>query len=563
MKAALTLHGTPVVPGVSYAKTAWSRALPEPEETSEVLPEDAREAAAADFVAAADTVALRLLERAGSTVGTASDILAVSAGFANDKGWRKEVSKRIEEGTPAVQAVAQATQLFADIFTQAGGLMAERVTDLLDMRNRVIAELRGEPEPGVPTPDEPIILLADDLAPADTAGLDPELILGIITRLGGPTSHTSIICRQLSIPCIVAARELNEVAEGSRLIMDGDTGEFSVDPDTETAEALARADAERRRLAHEWRGPAATKDGHPVELLANIQDRAGAERAEASQASGIGLFRTELSFLNTPSEPTVEEQVALYGTVFKCFPGAKIIVRTLDAGSDKPVAFASNPNEENPALGVRGLRTSGIDTDLLLRQIDAIAEASRQHDGPSWVMAPMVSTVAEARWFASLVRERGLKAGIMIEVPAAAIMIDKFLQEIDFVSLGTNDLTQYVMAADRGHPNLATYTDNWQPAVLTLIHRVAQAGLRHGKPVGVCGEAAADPNLAAVLIGMGVTSLSMASGAIPYVGSRLASVTLQQCMDAAAAVLGASDPDEARRVSSAILSPDRVPLQSS
>ncbi|WP_182353208.1 phosphoenolpyruvate--protein phosphotransferase [Flaviflexus huanghaiensis] len=556
MKASLTLSGTPVVPGVSHAKTAWIRSVPEPEETSEIIPEDARSSEIERFNAAADTVAQRLKDRAANTVGTASDILAVAAGFATDRGWRREVVKRIEGGAPAVQAVAQATQVFVDIFRQAGGLMAERQTDLLDMRNRVIAELRGEPEPGVPIPDGPVILLADDLAPADTAALDPELIRGIITRLGGPTSHTSIICRQLGIPCIVAARELSDVPEGVDLIMDGDSGEFSISPDPDEADVLAKTDAERRRLAREWHGPAQTQDGHPIEILANIQDEAGAIRAEASEAAGIGLFRTELSFLNIPSEPSVEEQVRIYSSVFGHFPGAKIVVRTLDAGSDKPVAFASVPDEENPALGVRGLRTSGIDMGLLTRQIDALVEAAKRHDGPSWIMAPMVSTVAEARWFASLIREHDLKAGIMIEVPAAAIMIDQFLEEIDFVSIGTNDLTQYVMAADRGNANLATYTDNWQPAVLALIQRVAEAGVRHGKPVGVCGEAAADPNLAAVLVGMGVTSLSMASGAIPYVGSRLANVTLEQCQEAAAAVVKASDPNEARQVALAILNAD-------
>lgn len=553
MQASLTLTGTPVVPGISYAKTAWARVVPEPADTAPDLPESERDAENERFLAASEAVADRLLTRAANTVGTASDILAVSAGFAKDKGWRKEVSKRIANGTPPVQAVTQATQMFVDVFRTQGGLMEERITDLVDMRNRIIAELEGHPEPGIPTPDEPIILLADDLAPADTAGLDPELILGIITRLGGPTSHTSIICRQLSIPCIVAARDLEKIPEDSMIIMDGDSGEYSLDPDVDLATTLSEDDAKRRAHAREWTGPAQTKDEHPVELLANIQDRAGAERAEASQAAGIGLFRTELSFLNTPTEPSIDEQTDLYRSVFGRFPGAKIVVRTLDAGSDKPVAFASVPNEENPALGVRGLRTSGIDEGLLTRQIDAIVTASAEHDGPNWIMAPMVSTVSEARWFAGLIRERGLKAGIMIEVPAAAIMIDQFLEEVDFVSLGTNDLTQYVMAADRGNANLATYTDNWQPAVLTLINQVAQAGVRHGKPVGVCGEAAADPNLAAVLIGMGVTSLSMAPGAIAYVGSRLSEVTLQQCREAAEAVLHAPDPIKARQTAIAIL----------
>lgn len=255
MQASLTLNGTPVVPGISYSKTAWVRALPEPEPTTTTIPEKDRDAENDHFITSSNEVAERLTKRAATMVGTASDILAVSAGFAKDNGWRKEVSKLIATGTPAVQAVVQATQHFVDIFKQAGGLMEERVTDLVDMRNRVIAELEGKPEPGVPTPDEPIILLADDLAPADTAGFDPELILGVVTRLGGPTSHTSIICRQLSIPCIVAARDLDDVPADTMVLIDGDSGKILVDPDETKATSLAQADAERRRVAREWVGP--------------------------------------------------------------------------------------------------------------------------------------------------------------------------------------------------------------------------------------------------------------------------------------------------------------------
>lgn len=195
---------------------------------------------------------------------------------------------------------------------------------------------------------------------------------------------------------------------------------------------------------------------------------------------------------------------------------------------------------------MRGLRTTGIDEELFTRQLDAIAQAAQGHRGENWVLVPMVSTLSEAKWVAKLIRGRGLAAGIMVEVPAVAIMIDQFLAEVDFVSIGTNDLTQYVMAADRMNPNLATYTDPWQPAVLTLISRVAGAGVRLGKPVGVCGEAAADPILACVLIGMGVTSLSMAASAIPGVGAQLEQVTKQQCENAAKAILTAADSGDAR-----------------
>lgn len=551
--SARTLYGTPVVAGLAYGPVAWAQPAPEPPTDGPQIPEDQREAEKERFVACADTVSKRLQARAESTVGTASDILAVAAQFAKDKGWRKGVLKHIAAGTSAPVAAARATEMFAEMFRAQGGLMAERVTDLLDMRNRVVAELEGLPEPGVPTPDHPVILIAEDLAPADTAGLDPELIRAIVTRLGGPTSHTSIIARQLGIPCIVAAREIGDVEDGAMLLVDGGDGRIDADPDEPEARAAAKADEEAREEARSWQGPAQTADGKPVELLANVQDEPGTKRAAASQAQGVGLFRTELSYLNATTEPSVEEQVELYRSVFNSFPESKIVVRTLDAGSDKPVAFASVPDEDNPALGVRGLRTSGIDPSVLLHQLDAIAEAAKDHDGKTWVMAPMVATLSEAEWFADLAHERNLTAGIMIEVPAAAILIERFLDVVDFVSIGTNDLTQYVMAADRLNPNLATYTDTWQPALLHLISKIAGAGVEKSTPVGVCGESAADPLLACVFVGMGVTSLSMATSAIPYVGARLAKVTKDQCVEAAKAVLTAQSPGEARTLAAAII----------
>ncbi len=261
----------------------------------------------------------------------------------------------------------------------------------------------------------------------------------------------------------------------------------------------------------------------------------------------MGLFRTELLFLNTPVEPSVDSQAESYEPVFAAFPSSKVVVRTLDAGSDKPVPFATLSEEFNPALGVRGIRTTGHNEKLLIHQLDAIAEAAKLQPGTDvWVMAPMVSTIPEAEWFSGLVRERGLKAGIMIEVPSAVILIDQFLEVVDFVSIGTNDLTQYTMAADRMSPHLAEYTDPWQPAVLALIARTAEEGKVQHKPVGVCGEAAADPLLACVLTGMGITSLSMATNAIPPVGAELSQVTLAQCRAAAEAVKGSRDAKDAR-----------------
>ncbi|HEY0952272.1 putative PEP-binding protein, partial [Nocardioides sp.] len=223
-----------------------------------------------------------------------------------------------------------------------------------------------------------------------------------------------------------------------------------------------------------------------------------------------------------------------------------VVVRTLDAGSDKPLAFATLDGEENPALGVRGLRLSFGNPGLLDRQLDAIARAASQTATETWVMAPMVATVAEAAEFGQKVRDRGLKAGVMVEVPSAALLAHRMLEVVDFLSIGTNDLTQYTMAADRMATDLAHLTDPWQPAVLQLIAITAEAGFNAGKPVGVCGEAAADPLLACVLVGMGITSLSMAAAAVRPVGARLATVTMDVCEDAAEVALAATDPAAAR-----------------
>lgn len=541
------VYGTPVVPGLAYGEVAWVQRPQTPPANAPELAPDARADEYQRFEQATEVVSQRLMERSKNTVGTASDVLFMTAQMVVDKSWRKEVKQQVEDdGIPAVQATVAATEKFVELFKQAGGLMAERVTDLRDVRDRVIAHLQGDPEPGIPALDHPVVLFADDLAPADTAGLNPENVLAIVTVLGGPTSHTSIIARQLGIACVVAARDLASISEGSQVLVDGRSGRIEVNPDEPSARAAVEADAKRREVAKSWRGPGRTRDGEAVQLLANVQDGEGAQRAADSQAEGVGLFRTELCFLGATKEPSVEAQANIYRPVFAAFTGKKVVVRTLDAGSDKPVAWASVADEENPALGVRGLRTCGIDPNQLPHQLDAIAQASHGREGDTWVMAPMVSTLAEARWFAQMVRERGLVAGIMVEVPAAAVLAPMFLQAVDFVSIGTNDLTQYTMAADRMNPNLATYTDPWQPAVLALISNTAKAGQELGKPVGVCGEAAADPLLACVLHGMGVTSLSMAASAIGAVGAQLAQVTGKQCRQAAQAVLNSDSADEAR-----------------
>lgn len=547
------LVGTPAVPGVAVGPVIRPAPRVRAEMSERALPESERASAAAAFRAASGVVAERLRARAAAATGAASEVLAANAALAADRGWLGTAEQLIAAGSPAPAAAVAASEKFAALLGKLGGVMAERVTDLRDIRDRVVAELLGAPEPGIPVPDRPSVLVADDLAPADTAGIDPALVLAVVTELGGPTSHTAIIARQLGIPCVVATPGAGTVPEGVEVLVDGGTGEIRIAPEPAAAAAAVAAYRERAARHAAWAGPGATADGRRVEVLANVQDGAGAKAAAAGPAEGIGLFRTELCFLDRDSEPTVAQQAAIYRAVLDAYPDGKVVIRTLDAGSDKPLRFAGHPDEANPALGVRGIRIAAGDPGLLDRQLDAIAEAAAGRAHAPWVMAPMVATPAEAAWFAAKVRDRGLVPGVMIEVPAAALAAGPILRHVDFLSIGTNDLTQYTMAADRMSPELAALTDPWQPPVLSLVARTALAGRAHGKPVGVCGEAAADPLLACVLAGLGVTSLSAAAGAVPAVGATLAGVTARDCERAAAAAASADDPPSARAAARAVL----------
>jgi len=544
-----TRQGTPVVPGIAVGPVIRPAA---PIDLSDVATLPVGPDESARFAAAVESVAGRLRARAADAVGVAAEVLTAQVGLVADKGLRKQVEKAIAAGASAEFATVAAVDTFAAMFEQLGGLMAERVTDLRDLGGRVVAELRGFPEPGIPRPDVPSILLAEDLAPADTAGLDPALVVALATSLGGPTSHTAIIARQLGIPCVVAA-DIDDIGVGTVVLVNGGNGDVVIDPDPAGAEALITVDRETRAAAAQWRGPGATYDGVAISIYANVHDGPSARAAAGGQSEGVGLFRSELAFLGRDAEPSVEEQAEIYGQVFAAYGDRRVVIRTLDAGSDKPMRFATLPDEPNPALGVRGLRLAPGNPGLMTRQLDAIAVAAETTGTSPWVMAPMVATATEAADFAVQVRERRLTPGVMVEVPAAALLAHRLLQHVDFLSIGTNDLAQYTMAADRLSGELASLTDAWQPAVLHLIAITAAAGKEAGKPVGVCGEAAADPLLACALLGVGITSLSMAASAIGAVGASLASATHGQCVAAAEAALAASHPAEARALAAAAL----------
>lgn len=553
----VTVTGTGVVAGIAYAPV--SRVQPRPQLPTQGTIEESEQQAEIDhFAESVIAVQNTLLDKAERATDKAAEVLRATAELTADRGLSRSVRKLIKQNETAEWAVVQAVDNLVTQFERLGGLYAERTTDLRDIRDRLIAELRGEPTPGVPEPTSPVVLVAEDLAPADTAGLDPELTVALVTEAGGKTSHTAIIARQLGIPCIVGTgKAIRRIKNDTLVLVDGGAGTVVPNPDPERAAAAVAESAAYLNRVRAWRGPGRTSDGYGVELLANVGSGDAAVKAAAGESEGVGLFRTELCFLSAPTEPTIDEQAAIYRSVLEPYAGrgghTHVVIRTLDAGSDKPLTFANLETEENPALGVRGLRLTGDNPGLLAHQLDAIAAARSGLDIDVWVMAPMVATVPEARDFAAACRSRDLWPGVMVEVPAVALNADQVLAEVEFFSIGTNDLTQYAMASDRLSPHLATLNDPWQPAVLKLIEMAAQAGLRANKPVGVCGEAAADPLLACVLAGLGVTSLSMAAPALPAVGVQLSDVTIEQCRQAARAAVAAPDAVSSKARASAVL----------
>ncbi|MGP9526793.1 phosphoenolpyruvate--protein phosphotransferase [Glutamicibacter sp. AOP5-A2-18] len=503
---------------------------------------------------ASKAVATGLKERAALATGDAQAVLKATALMASDRSLIKSATKLVAGGTCAESAIWEAADAVATQLTALGGYMAERAGDVLDVRARIVAELRGVPAPGIPDSNEPFILAAVDLAPADTATLDPAKVLALVTSDGGPQSHTAIIARSLGLPAIVAAPETTELADGDYVFVDGIDGQVITDP-TEAEEHLASTYANREVLP-DFSGTGELADGYRVPLLSNVGSGEDAQLAAEAGAEGVGLLRTEFCFLGKEKEPTHEEQVAAYGAVFAAFPGKKVVVRTLDAGADKPLPFLTDSSEPNPALGVRGYRTDLTSPGVLDRQLKAIAQAASEHEADVWVMAPMISTPAEAQDFATMAKAAGLAiAGTMIEVPSAAVLAGQILQRCDFVSIGTNDLTQYTMAADRQLGTLAELNDPWQPAVLHMVAATtAGAQSADGKPVGVCGEAAADPALAVVLVGLGVTTLSMNKRALAPVSAVLRTVDFAKAQRLAKLALDAPSAELARSAVRAELS---------
>jgi phosphoenolpyruvate-protein phosphotransferase/dihydroxyacetone kinase phosphotransfer subunit len=458
----------------------------------------------------------------------------------------------------SVDAVAATWDALDDEYLRA------RAVDLRSVGAQVLARILGVPPPA-PRLDAPGILVAADLTPADTAGLDPATALGIVTAHGGPTSHAAVLARALGIPAVVGVgpRAL-ALDEGAPIAVDGARGEVHVDP---APEVVARFDAERRERAERLESlraragePAVTGDGVVVEVAANVGGPGEVPAAVAAGADGIGLFRTEFLFMDRAALPDEHEQEAAYRAAAEALDGRPLLVRTLDAGADKPVAALGQAREENPFLGVRGIRLGLARPDLLLAQLRALLRVAADHRVR--VMFPMIATTDEltaARASVERAREQigerareqagvtaPLEVGIMIEVPAAALTASSLAAEADFFSIGTNDLTQYTLAADRGNEHVAALNDPLHPAVLRLIAATVEGAATRDRWVGVCGELAGDAAASPLLLGLGVRELSMAAPAIAAVKHAVRSTSIEQAHALAERALACATAGEVR-----------------
>jgi phosphocarrier protein FPr len=434
-------------------------------------------------------------------------------------------------------------------------IMAGRAADLRDVGRRILGILTGQPVEE-PKPPAGSILIAEELTPSDTAKLNPVEVLGFATVGGGATSHVAILARSLDIPAIagIEPRAL-EIPDGVGVILDGGKGQLRLDPDPAEMERILSA---KQRMAEKKAAdlaaagePATTTDGHRIEVVANIGGLEDAEKGMRLGAEGVGLLRSEFLYLDRTAAPSEEEQTAIYADIARVLDGKPLIIRTLDVGGDKPLAYLPMPREENPFLGIRGVRI-GLDRPEILRtQVRAVLRAAKGNR--LRMMFPMIATLDEIRSVKGLVEEERAKVGdgdqvelgIMVEVPSTAIMARQFAREVAFFSIGTNDLTQYTLAMDRGHPKLAAKADAMNPAVLRLIAQTVEGAEAEGKWVGVCGGLASDPQAVPILVGLGVKELSCSVPAIPAVKSEVRSRSLVECQELARAAL---DQDTAAAV---------------
>lgn len=474
-------------------------------------------------LAAVDAELQTLVQRSDKAIG---EIFITHQEMLADPALSDEVDLRLAQGESAAAAwMAVIEAAASQQETLRDALLAERAADLRDIGRRVLAQLCGVAEQA--EPQQPYVLVMAEVGPSDVARLDPARVAGIVTAQGGATAHSAIVARALGIPAVVGVGAAVLLLEaGTPLLLDGQRGKVSVAPAAdELQRALAERDQREQRLQAAWANrhePAVTRDGHAVEVFANIGDSSGIDKVVELGAEGVGLLRTELIFMAHPQLPDVATQEAEYRRVLDGLQGRPLVVRTLDVGGDKPLPYWPIADEDNPFLGVRGVRLTLQRPQVMEEQLRALLRAA--DDRPLRIMFPMVGQMHEWRAAKAMVERlreeipvNDLQVGIMVEVPSAALLAPQLAREVDFFSIGTNDLTQYALAIDRGHPSLSAQADGLHPAVLQLIDMTVRAAHAEGKWVGVCGELAADPHAVPVLLGLAVDELSVAARSVAEV----------------------------------------------
>lgn len=500
-----------------------------------------------------------LIER--SKAKAIREIFITHLEMLDDPELSGEVTLRLKQGESAAAAWASVIDSAARQQEQLhDALLAERAADLRDVGRRVLAQICGIET--LVAPDEPYILVMDEVGPSDVARLDPIQVAGILTARGGATAHSAIVARALGIPALVGAGDgVLLLKPGTVLLLDGQKGRLTVAPDADTLRRAAEdRDNREQRLqaaAEKRMEPAVTRDGHAVEVFANIGDSAGTPAAVEQGAEGIGLLRTELLFMAHSNAPDEATQEAEYRRVLDDLQGRPLVVRTLDVGGDKPLPYWPIDKEENPFLGVRGIRLTLQRPEIMESQLRALLRAADNR--PLRIMFPMVGTIEEWRQARDMTERlrleipvADLQIGIMIEVPSAALLAPVLAREVDFFSVGTNDLTQYTLAIDRGHPTLSAQADGLHPSVLQLIDITVRAAHANGKWVGICGELAADPLAVPVLVGLGVDELSVSARSIGEVKACVRELNLSSAKQLAQNALTVGSAAEVRALVEAL-----------
>ena len=566
------LKGIPAAPGLAHGNTVivTQQALEIPQHEIEDVEAEIERMMRATQQSRKEIGAMK--EEVGRrSMENEAEIFEAHAMILEDVALLDRAKKAIRQSTNAEKAWMDAIEYFAQMMENIPDeTLSSRAVDIRDVGRRVLGHLLGVSIGGTVL-KEPSIIVGDDLTPSDTVSLDKDLVLGFVTARGGPTSHTAILSKAFGLPAVVGlGEEILDVPEGTLVLVNGSDGKIIVAPDEEeTAEFSKREkeeNEEQRKARKAAQAPGITADGKRVEIVANVGGVVDAPLGIRNGAEGIGLFRTEFLYLDRKALPTEEEQIEAYRTVFELYPEMPIVVRTLDIGGDKVIPYLELPEELNPFLGWRGIRMIDGLENVFLTQFRALLQAGASEGVDLRIMAPMVSGMAEVKAAKALMEKaeaeleqeglpcaENVQFGIMIEVPSAALLADRLAKEVDFFSIGTNDLTQYTLAVDRTNSKVAHLANPLNPAVLTLIKMTIDSAHEEGKWVGLCGELAGEPLAAPILLGLGLDEFSMSPARVPVIKEVMRQLHQADCEDLAEKVLNLTNEQDVMEESRAFL----------